>query len=334
VLPAVKEIIVFALPIAAPFVIGALIAALIDPLVAYFGEELKIKRGTAVFFSLSLIFVFVIFLAVIGISKLSVEMVKLSKELPNYSRNLTIYAKDLITQVRAIFSTLDPQWMESMHSTVGTIISGVTNVTYAATNLMFAIIKALPNLLLLTMISLIASFFLSRDKETIAEFFTKVLPVRTYEGLFSIAEDLGKTIFGYLRAQLTLMFITAAQTIVGLILLGVDYALTMGLLVGIFDILPILGPGTVFIPWIIVEIIKSNYSLAVGISILYIFIIAVRQILEPKVVADSIGLHPLATLMSIYIGLKIFGFIGMVLGPILLVMGKAVVRGGIFSKWL
>ncbi|HHW60769.1 MAG TPA: AI-2E family transporter, partial [Syntrophomonadaceae bacterium] len=100
---------------------------------------------------------------------------------------------------------------------------------------------------------------------------------------------------------------------------------------GLFDILPILGPGTIFVPWVIWEFMSGRAGMGISLLIVYIIISAVRQFLEPKVVGDNIGLHPLLTLISLYVGLQLGGLVGMILGPIILVILIASYRAGVFE---
>ena len=132
----------------------------------------------------------------------------------------------------------------------------------------------------------------------------------------------GAAILGYLRAQIVLMLITMAQTLLGLYILGVDYVLLITLFVGILDILPILGPGLIFVPWIIVLLFSSRVKLALALLILYAIISVVRQVIQPKILGVSIGIHPLEALISLYVGYKVFGILGVIIGPILLVVLK------------
>ena len=136
-----------------------------------------------------------------------------------------------------------------------------------------------------------------------------------------------------MKAYSILISITAIITIVGLKILGISYIFTIGILVGILDILPILGPGTLFIPWIIWEIISGDTGFAVSLLVLYVIISVVRQFLEPKIIGDNIGLHPLATLISLYVGLQLGGIVGMIAGPVLLVIFIACYRVGVFNRF-
>ena len=128
------------------------------------------------------------------------------------------------------------------------------------------------------------------------------------------------------------MFIIFAELTVGFISLRIEYAGILALIVALIDMLPILGVGTVLIPWGIADIIMGEYALGAALLILYAVIALVRNLIEPRIVGKSLGLHPLATLMSMYIGLKLFGFAGMIMVPIAVMIFVQLVRWGYIKK--
>lgn len=336
VLPALKEIFSFFLPILAPFLIGWLIAALMEPVVVYLQKRLRLKRGLAAFITLVSLLGVLITIIALTVSWVTVEVVKLSKELPAYIDLVTQFGRQVFAQFKIYYGqfNLGPRLLEGVSQSLSGIVSGVTNITSGATNLVLGTATVLPNFFILLIVSLLASFFFSRDKQVIGSIIERVLPASMWEAAHVIKEDMGKAIIGYIRAQITLVSITALQTVIGLSLLGIKYAITVGLLVGLVDILPVLGSGSVFIPWIIFELFRGNISLAAGLGIIYALIVVVRQVLEPKLVADNLGIHPLATLIAIYVGYKLFGFFGLILGPFILVIAKAASRANLFSRWI
>jgi sporulation integral membrane protein YtvI len=196
-----------------------------------------------------------------------------------------------------------------------------------------SLLRSLPNIATLAIIALLATFFISKDWYRI---------ITRYSGIFSeailritklIRIDLQHALFGYFRAQLILVSLTALVVIIGLLVLRVDYAITIGLLTGLADLLPYLGTGAVMVPWILyVFFVEGNIYLGIGLSILYGVIVIARQIMEPKVLASSVGLDPLATLISLFVGLKLFGLVGLIIGPVTLVVISAFHRAGVFRN--
>ena len=139
--------------------------------------------------------------------------------------------------------------------------------------------------------------------------------------------DLLSVVGGYLKAQATLIFICFCELLIGLNLfhfigLNVQYPLTFAVIICFIDALPILGAGAFMIPWIIITLISKDFHLVIALLILYVIITAVRQLLEPKLYSKNIGVHPLITLLSMYTGLKLAGFIGIIMGPAVVIILK------------
>lgn len=183
------------------------------------------------------------------------------------------------------------------------------------------------------MIATIATYFIAKERAKIKEWVFSAFP-ESWEGASqNIIRDMLGAFVGFVKAETILVSITGVQTIIGLKILGSEYALTIGILCGIMDILPYLGPGTIFIPWIIGEFIWGSVWMGVGLLILYAIISGVRAMLEPRIVGDQVGLHPLATLVALYVGLKVAGFVGMIIGIALIILYMSCKRAGVFNNW-
>lgn len=190
---------------------------------------------------------------------------------------------------------------------------------------------SLPDFATMLVISLLAAFFISKDFYLWRNRFRRLLPGGINSRVDRIMLDLKSALVGFIKAQLTLISITAAIVIIGLLIMRVEYAVTIGLLTGLVDLLPYLGTGTVFIPWIIYAFFKGQYGLVIGLSILYGIVVILRQIIEPKIVAENVGLDPLLTLVALFIGLNLFGFLGLIIGPVSLVVINALIKANVFQ---
>ena len=140
-------------------------------------------------------------------------------------------------------------------------------------------------------------------------------------------KDLVKSLGGYLKAEVTLVFISFVITLIGLYIfhfvgLNVPYPLLMAFIIGFVDLLPIFGSGTVMIPWAILSACTGDFTLAIAILVLWAVISVVRQLLEPRIVSGNIGIHPIFTLIAMYTGFKFMGVLGMIIGPIILIILK------------
>jgi len=181
-------------------------------------------------------------------------------------------------------------------------------------------------------VTVLATYFVSRDRDEIIRFWLRTVPPPWGERTVSAGREVLNAFLGYLRAQLFLISLTTLISIVGLRVIGAKYALTVGLLVGFFDLIPVLGPATVYLPWAAWAFISGSFGFGLKILILYAVVWAVRQMLEARVVAANLGLHPLAVLVAMYAGLKSVGVAGLVLGPVLLIAALAAIKAYLAAK--
>ncbi|MGE5422820.1 MAG: sporulation integral membrane protein YtvI [Ignavibacteriales bacterium] len=318
-----------------PFIVAVIVAILIEPLIIFFQTKIKMGRGLATFVSLILSIGTVGFLIVALASRLISELVKLYKVLAGQSSDMSQFIMATINKAQLFYLRLNlPKDVEkSVQTNLYDALGGLQDVIGYVVNLLVQFVAGLPNLFILLMIAFIATYFVAKERLLLKEMFMSVLP-ESWEGKTqTVMSDLLSAFVGFIKAETILVSITGIQTIIGLKLLGSEYALTLGILCGIMDILPYLGPGTIFIPWIIGEFVLGNLWMGIGLSILYATISAVRAVLEPRIVGEKVGLHPLATLVALYVGLKVAGFVGMIIGIALIIFYMSCKRAGVFANW-
>ncbi len=187
-----------------------------------------------------------------------------------------------------------------------------------------------PNAATVLIFSLLATFFISKDWYKLSGIAGRLIPNRARTSGKTVFADLQKALFGFLKAQATLVSITTIMILIGLLILRVDYAITIALIAGIVDIIPYLGTGAIFVPWIIYEIITGDTGIAIGLGVLYIVVLVQRQLMEPKILSSNIGLDPLATLIALFVGFKLIGFLGLIAGPVVLVIINTLHRANVF----
>jgi len=177
------------------------------------------------------------------------------------------------------------------------------------------VLRATPKAIVTLVVTVMACFYLSMDYEGLRDRLLSFLPAERKESAERFRKKAGTAVRNYLRAYLLLLLLTFAQLFVGFLILGKSYAFLLALLIALVDILPILGVGTVLVPWAIVMILLKNYYFGFGLLILYGVVTIVRQVAEPHLVGGSLGIHPLVSLLFLFAGLELFGFFGMILGP-------------------
>ena len=194
------------------------------------------------------------------------------------------------------------------------------------------IIGRLPRILIVAGVTLISCVYFCIDSESIHKSIKALLPRRIADGIPRAKEIVFSVIWKWVRAYLLLFLLSFVQLYVGFLILGVDYALSLSLAVAVVDLLPVLGTGTVLIPWGIFSLLTKNFRLGFGLLILYAILTVVRQISEPRIVGQSLGIHPILTLVAIYGGLRLAGVWGMLLFPLVLVIVKGLISTEVESE--
>lgn len=318
-----------------PFILAIVFAVVIEPVVNFFEIRTKLKRNLAVVLSLVLVVGgFIAFLVLVS--------AVIIRELSDLYRLALSRSDDIINQVTSAVSqfqisflelNLPPQLDAALQ---GYVQRGLEFSQLLMNNTIETLVQGfikLPSILVFVGIAMVATYLVTKDRALIRTFIIRIMPSSVRADGNNIVHELIKALSGFIKAYSILITITAIITLVSLKILGVKYAFLIGVLVGLMDILPILGPGLVFIPWMIWEFIQGNTGMGISLAVVYIIITVVRQFLEPQVVGDSIGLHPLVTLIALYVGLQLGGVLGMIMGPILVVIFLACYRAGIFNRF-
>lgn len=311
-----------------PFLLAIVIAIIIDPLVNTLEQRVKIGRSLAVILSLLIVLgIFSVFLILIS-SRMVVELMQFSGIIPSLSRYIIDEGYKILAEIRS-YITANPLPLEAQNAIQDNIMQFANSLKVflgKSTERLINFISILPLFFTIIIVSAVATFFISKDKELIINYFINLIPPKALLPLNNLTNTLVSALNGFLRAQLFLVSMTAIQAVIGLYLLGFEFPFTIGVLVGLFDLLPILGPGAIFIPWSLWYILIGNFKLGILLLMLYAILVIVRQLIEPKILGASIGLHPLATLISVFAGLRLLGIKGIFIGPILLLIAKLIIQ--------
>lgn len=322
--PAIGKVFVVIFTMLLPFIIAWLIAILTKPLVDFLTIRCHFPK------SLSVIVMMLIVLGLVA-GILSVIITRLTIIIGGFISNLpatTNKLMGLFDNMQDLFAWLDiktegilemNQWMVSLSDKLQLWLAGfmqwlVDTVQYTPTLLVFIIV------------TLLAVFYWCLDPEKVEDALVNLAPKSKRQSIKKTFNSFSDVMGGFCRAQLILVSISTLICIVAYYILGVEGAFAIGLLTGVFDILPVLGPGTIIIPWAIWAFVTGDVFMGVSLTVLYVGLIAVRNILQPHFIGRSIGLDPLATLAAIFIGLKLFGLWGLAIGPIAFAVIMALIR--------
>lgn len=325
----IKYVIVFI----APFLIAAFISAINEPIVGYLETRLKLNRKSASIISLTLSICVIAALAVSVLFKIYTELLKLQHNLPDYINSISYTLSVYYSKITAFYNSLPYNVQGSFRENLLVFLPKLEGVIAAIATSIISSITSLPKLGIFITVTLLSSYFISSDKKNIRNFIYRQIPNKSQLRFYNIKTGAVSSIFGYFKAQLIIMTVTFIVSTLGFIIINAEYAVLMGLITAISDGIPLLGSSIVMIPWIIWNFITGNLRMALGLSSVYIFAIIVRQIIEPKIVSYQTGLHPLATLISMYLGLMIFGVIGLFIGPITIIFLKSLHSSGVITIW-
>ncbi len=296
-----------------PFAIAWLVAVITRPLVAFLVQKLHFPRSLAVLMVLLLLAALVTLVVMLVISMVSDLLLTLSyysTELNQYTGNLMVYAQNLFERLELDVGPLQ-QYLDIVKENISSWASKALGV-------LFSVAKGTPAAFLVILISIVAIFYWCRDEQKIKSVIAGFFPKKHRQSVLGTYESFSTVIGGYVRAQILLVTISIVICMTGFTLIGAESPLAMGLLTGVFDVIPVLGPGTLIIPWSVWNFVSGNTGMGIGLLVVYAMTTSTRYILEPKLVGDRIGLHPLAALAAIFIGMEIFGVVGLIIGPICL----------------
>ena len=324
-----------------PFLIAFVISLIIEPAIRFFMNKTKLNR------KISSIIIFIIVFAII-IGSVTWAIISLISESTNLLQMLNLYINKAYTQVQESISKLSIEKLSvskdiinMFQNTSQEILVKLSNwMTQFLTNFI-EIITSIPAIAIYVVITIMSLYFMCTDKIYMLDLLEHHMPQKWVRKLGKHIREITLSLGGYLKAEATLILISFIISVIGLYLLkiiGMDikYPLLIALAIGFVDALPILGSGTVMVPWAIISALNGDLKLGISIIVLWIIMSVVRQFLEPKIVSGKIGIHPIFTLIAMYTGFKLIGVMGMLVGPIVLIILKSIfakeIDEGIYNR--
>lgn len=307
-----------------PFLIAIVFAVVLEKSINYIVKKTKVPRKAVAAFLVVLVYVVIGLVAYLIVSSLIREAISLSGNLPGLYERIKVNYTGMYKNISDMISDL-PETLSSGIYKAG--LELLENVTKVAGNILKGVIDfvfAVPDIMIYVVVTFLATLFLVTDRRTITRYAEDVLPNKTFKKISAVVSGCFKTLGKYLKSQCVLICITFIELFISFVILKQSYPLTLAVVVAIVDALPILGTGTVLIPWAIYSAVTGNLSLGIGLMVSYIIITIVRQLIEPKIVSDNLGIHPFVTLIAMYVGFKIFGLFGLIIGPVVMVIYKNV----------
>ena len=306
-----------------PFFFGLLIALIMEPVVRFLEKKLKFKRWVAALVG-AFLFLAVFFSIGLVLALTVVRQIRsFLDSAPMHIGALGDRMHDGNTWLERMSEYLpESLYLPSIDSMLDTLVQVVLGGGFP--DWFFNIIANLPAFILGLVLALLSSFFFMSDRDKIFAALREACPNWLKIQLQSARNSLRRAIAGYFKAQAILMGMVFVVTLIGLLILRNPYALLLALIIGIVDFLPVVGPAAVLLPWALIALLMGNIQLMIGLIIINIIIFIMRQVLQPKIMGDQMGAHPLALLIAIFLGFRIFGIFGFIIGPSFLMIILAI----------
>lgn len=297
-----------------PFVIGWIVSMIANPLVHYLEEHVKIVRK----FSSVVLIVGVLTLVITAMYLLIGfairELSGFIKDLPMLYGGLNGEINAAVDNISGLFRFLPSEineYIKQFTDSMGTYLGDM--VQEFAAHAGGAVARSLPDALVYLVVIILSSYFFLAEHDRLVARIKSLMPepVKRYGSM--VRNDVVKAVSGYFLAQFKIMFVVAVIMLIGLMILNVKYSLLLAVLISMLDFLPMFGTGTALLPWALVKVFTGEYAYALGLIILYVTSQAIRQLIQPKIVGDSLGLPPLTTLFFLFLGYKFNGLAGMIL---------------------
>ena len=310
-----------------PFLIAFIISLIIEPAIRYLMKKAKMTR------KMSAIIIFIIVLSII-IGSITWGIISLISESTNLLQTLNIYIDKAYTQMQETIGKLSITKISVSSNVIGIAENTSREILYKISSWLSEFltklinsITSIPVIGIYIVVTILSLYFFCTDKIYILDLMEHHMPKTWVQKIGKHLKEITKTLGGYLKAQFILIFVSFVISVIGLYLIkfigmNVKFPLLIALGIGFVDALPILGSGTVMVPWAIIAALNGDIKLGIAIIVLWVIMSLVRQFLEPKIVSGKIGIHPIFTLVAMYSGFKIIGVIGMLVGPIVLIILK------------
>lgn len=314
-----------------PFVVGWVISAIAYPVVNWLERRVKLRRRIGTALMIILVLAGVVLLIYLAVNKLLQEVATLSENMPQMYQDFENGLRHIGNGMNGFFKMLPEslreagsEFMSNLDQTAGNVVSHMSAPTVAAAG---NLAKRIPSLLISTIVAFVSAYFFTADRDRVLAWMKQVAPDAIVSRMTMVTDNLKYAIGGYLKAQFKIMVVVFVILLVGFLLMGIHFSFLLALLIALLDFLPFFGTGTALIPWGLYKLLTGSFTTLAGLVVLYAVTQVVRQLIQPKLVGDSIGLSPLLTLIFIYIGYRSGGIFGMIfavpVGLILINLYKA-----------
>ena len=324
-----------------PLILAWILAHFLQKPVDFLKQKLKIPKKLS-----SIVFILLVISLISGalfllFDKLVEEMEGLYSFIKNNSDSIASSFNSTLDNIKKSFAKFPfAKYMNSQgfstklrETATNALLSIVSNGIEKAPKFLSNFVSILPDMLVFFVIFLFSAYYLTSDFVKINSFVVSQCNEKVTHILRETKAIFFNVLSKFIKAYFILFLITFALLFIGFVLMGLEFAFVLALTVAIIDLLPILGSGTVLIPWSIICLVIGNYAMAIKTIVLYLVITFSRQALQPRIIGDFVGLHPLASLISMFLGYAVMGVAGMFIFPLALIIIKTMNDKGTIHLW-
>lgn len=310
-----------------PFIIAIVVASLVEPITKFFMKKCKLKRKIATTISLLLIILILGTVITLIVTKVITEATDLLANTNVYFKDIYDYGMNLFDDFKSGRIQIPEEVTEIAKNSLGGIIDGAKNLLISALTNVINFVGSVPTMFTYGLITMLAIIFTCFDREYIINSFKSQVPKKWIEKIKMVFKETCSVAINYIKAEAKLSGICFILVFIGLGILDfigfdVKYRAIMAIFIGFVDLLPLFGAGAVMVPWSIYLFLTGNVPLAIAVLIIWVVWAILKQLLEPKMVSHQMGMHPIFTLFGMYTGFRLFGVLGLMLGPIILLILK------------
>ncbi len=300
-----------------PFIIGWIISSIASPVVRFFEEKLKVRRKAVSAVVIVAVLAVVVLLVYLLVAKLIKEGIGFVNELPNIWNSILAEFYEVGANLEGIYNRMPVDMqntLDNIGQEMGNYFSGImTSIELPSFAAVGSVAKQIPDAFLSIVICLLSAYFFVADKSYMANVVERFVPRAIRYRFDLIRRSFRKAIGGYFKAQFKIECWVYILLVIGLLILDVNYAFLVALGIAFLDFLPVFGTGTVMLPWAVIEFLSEDYRMMFGLLVIWLVGQLVRQVIQPKIVGDSIGVDAIPTLFLLYIGYRLAGMLGMIL---------------------
>lgn len=323
----------FILPIAIPLVVALLTALVLNPIVRILQNKTKLNR------TFSVTIVFLVFLLVIGftstiiVTKAIAQVVNFTEDLPDHFNQLNLLYNQWVNDFQQYVQTLPTEFVNQVSDGIEDNLNALTTRVKETITLdnIAQIVAKIPQFLISFLVYLIALFLFMLEMPLLKSKVYRMFTDETAKKVSFMNARLTDVFLGFFKAQFFLSLIIFLISLLGLLIIAPEVAIIMSLIIWIIDLIPIIGSIIVLGPWALYMYLSGDTVLGIKLSILAAILLAVRRIVEPKMMGQHIGLSPLITLIAMFLGLKLIGILGFILGPVLVIAFTSAKEAGIIQ---